>query len=585
MSSTSAMLTGLSGMNAHARRLEVIGNNIANVNTHGFKSSRALFATHFTRTLSIGHAPLEEIGGTNPTQIGHGVAVAGTQKDFRTGAISGTGDARDLAIDGNGFFHIQRGPDTLFTRVGAFRPDAENNLVTIDGDRVLGYGVDANFNIMQGALVGINIPVGTLSLAQATQNAHFAGNLNAAGAVATHGANILFGPAAQAPGTGFSLIPTATVPPAPGNVLEPGSLLSEITDPQSPGTTLFAPGQSLEIRGAEKGQRTLSPAQFPITAASTVEQLMAFLATALGLEPAAANNAGPPPGVALDPASGQISITGNSGGINDLELNPANIRILDGAGQLLRTPFSTDKTADAQGESVRTTFVAYDSLGNPVSVDVGFVLDSRDNAGTVWRYHMTSTDGGATSPPLGTGLVRFDTLGQIEMPATIQVAIPRTGTGAQDPLTVTLHLAQGAHRISALASQESQIASTFQDGAPMGTLAAFGVQDDGRIIGSFTNGIIRTLGLIPLATFQNPEGLIDQGGSVYRVGPNSGLPVVVEPGEAGTGRLVSGALELSNVDLGQEFINMILTSTGYSASSRVIRTSDELLQQLLLLFR
>jgi flagellar hook protein FlgE len=96
---------------------------------------------------------------------------------------------------------------------------------------------------------------------------------------------------------------------------------------------------------------------------------------------------------------------------------------------------------------------------------------------------------------------------------------------------------------------------------------------------------VRTLGQIPVTSFVNPEGLIDEGGNIYRPGANSGQPVLFTPGEGGTGRLVAGALELSNVDLGQEFINMIMTSTGYSASSRIIRTSDELLQQLLLLGR
>ena len=139
--------------------------------------------------------------------------------------------------------------------------------------------------------------------------------------------------------------------------------------------------------------------------------------------------------------------------------------------------------------------------------------------------------------------------------------------------------------LTALAAQKSELAATAQDGSPLGTLTAFGVGADGVIIGSFDNGVTRQLGQIALATFTNQEGLIDGGDNLFRSGPNSGNPVITTAGDFGTGGIVSGALELSNVDLGKEFIDMIVTSTGYTASSRVIRTADELLQQLLVLGR
>jgi flagellar hook protein FlgE len=582
MASTTAMFTALSGMNAHARRLETIGNNIANVNTNAFKSSRTLFATQFSRTFSAGTPPAEDSGGTNPRQIGHGVLVAGTQKDFRLGSITATGDPRDLAIEGNGLFAVQRGVDTLYTRVGSFRQDAQNNLVTIDGDRVMGYTVDNQFNLQTGALAPLNIPVGTMMLAQATQNVLFAGNLNASGQVAGPGAAIRIGAGPQA---GFSLVPSATVPPPPGSAIAPGSLLAELADPRQATSPLLAPGQFIELRGAERGERFIPPARFAVTAASTVQDLMAFLSLALGLNTAATNSAGPPPGVALNPATGTLEITGNAGAVNDLSIDAADLRVLDSDGQLLRTPFVPERTASAEGESVRTTFVAYDSLGAPVSIDLGLVLESRDSAGTVWRYFADSPVPQGQSSAIGTGTIRFDSMGQLEPPTAVQLQVPRTGTAAADPLPLTLDFAQGGSRLTALSSQESFVASTYQDGAPLGILAAFGVQEDGTILGSFTSGIVRTLGQIPVTSFVNPEGLIDEGGNIYRPGANSGQPVLFTPGEGGTGRLVAGALELSNVDLGQEFINMIMTSTGYSASSRIIRTSDELLQQLLLLGR
>src|SRR5207248_6536886 len=109
MASTTALYSGLSGLTANARNLDVIGNNIANANTTAFKSSRMLFATQFSRNLSEGTAPSTFTGGSNPSQIGLGVAIAGTQRDFTTGSLSTTGDQRDLAIDGNGFCIVKRG--------------------------------------------------------------------------------------------------------------------------------------------------------------------------------------------------------------------------------------------------------------------------------------------------------------------------------------------------------------------------------------------------------------------------------------------------------------------------------------------
>ena len=130
-----------------------------------------------------------------------------------------------------------------------------------------------------------------------------------------------------------------------------------------------------------------------------------------------------------------------------------------------------------------------------------------------------------------------------------------------------------------------ELAAVFQDGSGIGTLANFSIGEDGLITGLFTNGLTRTVGQVAMATFANPEGLVDVGNNMFRVGPNSGEAIITEAFQFGTGRMLSGALELSNVDLSQEFINMILASTGYSAASRVISTTDELLDQLLILGR
>jgi flagellar hook protein FlgE len=135
--------------------------------------------------------------------------------------------------------------------------------------------------------------------------------------------------------------------------------------------------------------------------------------------------------------------------------------------------------------------------------------------------------------------------------------------------------------MTSLTSGDSELIMTEQDGSAIGTLDTFSIGANGIITGSFTNGLTRTLGQVALASFNNNQGLVDLGGNMYVSGPNSGVPVIATPLTLGSGSIRSGALELSNVDLSEEFINLIISSTGFTASSRVISTSDQLLTALL----
>jgi flagellar hook protein FlgE len=135
--------------------------------------------------------------------------------------------------------------------------------------------------------------------------------------------------------------------------------------------------------------------------------------------------------------------------------------------------------------------------------------------------------------------------------------------------------------MTSLTASDSQLVMTAQDGSPLGTLNSYSIGADGTITGAFSNGKTQSLGQIAIATFDNPNGLVDNGGNKFTEGPNSGLAVVAAPLTLGGGAIRSGALEASNVDISKEFINMILSSTGFSASSRVISTSDQLITELL----
>ncbi len=585
MASMTALLTGLQGLNVHSRRLDVIGNNIANVNTTSFKSSRMMFENAFSRDIKIGSEPDENTGGTNPMQIGLGVTIGAVQRDFRTGAINSTGDPRDLAIDGQGFFVVEREGDTLYTRAGAFRQDLNDNLVTPTGELLMGYGVDADFNVQEGSLVPVNLPLGKIRIAEATENATIAGNLNTDGAEPTTGGLVnLMATATE----GFVAMDTASPAPAGTDRLSTATRLVDIQDPSDAtgATPRFAAGQTLSMTGAEKGLGVIPDRSLPITATTTVQELMNFLAVSLGIQTTGITNPdGATPGVTLDSATGVMSIVGNVGTVNDLTIDAADLRLLDESGTYAGAPFVPSKEAAADGEAVRTTIVVYDSLGSPVSADVSLTLEDKSDTGTTWRYFVDANDALGASLNVGSGTIAFDSFGRLitEDPATI--SLTRTGTGAVSPLTFDLSFTGPSGRLTALADRPSEMAGVFRDGLPAGTLEAFSIVDNGDILGAFDNGALRTLGRVVVAKAPNEGGMVDMGGNAWQVGPNSGPVSIVSPGEIGSGTVISGALELSNVDLGQEFIDLITTSTGYSASSRIIRTADELMQQLLVLGR
>lgn len=582
MALSSALFTGLTGLNAHSAKLDVIGNNVANVNTTAFKSSRMLFESLFAQNLGFGTSPSEIRGGVNPKQIGNGVGIAGVQRDFSAASFNGTGDLRDLAIDGSGFFLVQRNGVNFYTRAGSFRQDSDDNLATISGEKLLGYAVDDEFNILTGQLVPINIPVGKQTIAEATSNIALVGNLDKDGDLPTQGSIInLLGDATN----GFST--------TGGGFIASTTLLTNVEDPDLPGsgTSAFSVGQTIRMRGtngASRGGTDLPDADFTITASTTVQDFMDFLAANIGIQSTGGTNPdGNTPGVTVDNTTGIITIVGNTGSVNDLIIANGDIELIDTDGTTsLGAPFVTDKTASADGESVRTTIVGYDSLGAEVTANVTMVLDSTPDSGPIWRYFIDSEDDAGNGIALTTGTLQFDNNGQPDPDnSEISITIDRSNTGADPLLSWSLQLLSDKGNTTSLAASPSSIIGLTIDGLPPGTLESFAAGEDGVIFGRFSNGAVKTMGQVVLANFTNPAGLVDEGGNLFSTGPNSGPASIAPPGTLGIGSLVSGALEQSNVDLGEEFTNMILTSTGYSASSRVIRTADELLQQLLVLGR
>ncbi|MEY4820779.1 MAG: putative flagellar hook protein FlgE [Planctomycetota bacterium] len=586
MASTTALFTGLSGLISNSRRLDVIGNNISNVNTTAFKSNRMQFTPTFSRNFSLGTAPGANSGGTNPGQIGLGVTVAGTQRNFNNGAIGATGVATDVAIEGDGFFIVDLAGTRHFTRAGNFVRNPQNELVTQSGARVMGFGVDEQFNVIEGNLVSLAVPVGTLTLAEASRNVIFNGNLNASGQVGTtgsvHTSRAWYTDVAMTipvdANTDLSTTDVYMSDGAGGSVLAFDSSVNP---------------KSITVSGIEKGGKDLGSKTFAFSATPVagtdgngvlLSDFTDFIKDVLGLDNSAVGSASNLGGNVVINASGQLVITGNEGTVQDLALETADF-VVNAPGAGSGQPLVLQKSGPANGESVRTSFVVYDSLGTPLTIDLTFTLQQTSaSSGTTWQFVAESNDNDALQRLIGLGEVTFDASGHFTNATNQSFSITRTN-GAVSPLTVNMDFNSGTNAVSSLTDSASNIAAVYQDGSPIGTLSNFSIGEDGRISGSFTNGLTRTIGQVALAKFSNPEGLVDAGDNLFRTGPNSGTPLVAMPRDFGTGRLVGGALELSNVDLSQEFINMILASTGYSAASRVITTTDELIKQLLVLGR
>ena len=189
MGLASALNTALTGMSASETTIGVIGNNLANANTAGFKASDANFATQFLQTQTIGSSPTTDNYGTNPTQVGLGALVASITPNFTQGTIQSANQSTDMAIQGDGFFTVSGSTpeQNLYTRNGVFQLNSKNVLTTMTGNAVKGWGVDSSYNIdnTSANLQPITIPLGNATVAQQTSSVSLSGSLSPTGAVAT----------------------------------------------------------------------------------------------------------------------------------------------------------------------------------------------------------------------------------------------------------------------------------------------------------------------------------------------------------------------------------------------------------------
>lgn len=565
MSLTSAMVVGFTGIDSNSVSVNTVGDNLANLNTTAFKFQRTLLETLQYRTISEGEAPDSDSGGTLPRQVGLGSTVGAIQRNFQQGSLQSTGFQNDLAVEGDGFFILE--PTTgelVYTRDGAFDLDATQTLVSMGGASVQVFPADGDGNINTDTLSDLVIPIGTASQAIPTTEVLMDGRLDSGTNVASAGAAV----------TSEALLTTG------GSPATAATALTDLTNAE--GLPLFAAGEVLTVNGT-KGGIAVAESTFVVGATgSTLGDFAAFLEEVLGIntDPAA----GGTPGVTIsdgsDAQAGSLVIRSNSGEINAVKLDAGSVTNTTGQ---VTSPFTFATAAPAVGKGVTTSFNVFDSLGNPVDVRLRMALESKSETGITWRFYAESVGDSDLSPVLGTGTLTFDANGQFVRATGTDLTIDRSGVGSVSPITFRLDFSGATGLAGTDGSSELVMAS--QDGAPAGILAGYSIDPDGIVTVTYSNQLTEVIAQIALATFRNNEGLVALSENTFTVGPNSGDADIVAPLTASAGAVRSGALEESNVEIAREFITLISAATGISSSSRVVRTADELLQELLLLAR
>ncbi|MDR2345417.1 MAG: flagellar hook-basal body complex protein [Planctomycetaceae bacterium] len=335
-----------------------------------------------------------------------------------------------------------------------------------------------------------------------------------------------------------------------------------------------------------KGGISLKAATLEITNETTVTDYLKFLNESFGIRNTA-------DGVTADQGdigklinggvqgayviNGSMFILGNSGQQNELELQAA-----DTLQQQHQLDLGWTEIQQSKGESVSSDLQVFDSLGAPVSIRLTMVLESKSNTETVYRWYADSPDNqptDGTAIATGTGLLRFDQNGRLIGETNTTISVERTSIASSSPLDFQFNMNLDA--VMALAANSPELSQTYQDGAGAGTLYDYNILENGMIIGIFTSGVERPLGQIPLATFINQEGLYKAGDSLYQVSTNSGDAKIGIAGSDGVGSIRGRSLELSNTDMAQEIVDMILASAMYRSNAKIMTTSIEMYDALL----
>lgn len=548
-----ALLSGVSGMSAAQKMLDVTGNNLANLDTTAFKSSRVAFADLLSETLSPASSPVATIGGTNPQQIGSGVKVASIDRNMAQGSLVNTGQPLDMAIDGNGYFVLNDGKREVYTRAGSFAVDANYFLVDPGtGNRVQrigSAGVAEGFQDVSNN--NIRIPYDVALPAKATETLSYTGNLSADDASPT-----------------TNMLTSVTQYTKDGAVVSDQTLLNELDQ----ATNLSQDGK-LTISGTTRDGTVVNNVTFDMYDSvgkkwKTVSDLLTAINAAY-------------PGSTASIVNGEIRLTDNASGYSqtDMKLSYSGTT----GSMVLPKNF---KVLSAGGTAVKTTSVEiYDSQGIGHTVSAAFVKTDKVNT---WDMVVTAASGDVELVNRRIKGITFQSDGSyagLSGSATPTFSLIY-GFDPTNTRTVNVNLGTigGFDGLSQFGGS-STAAVSGQDGYAAGYLSSLSVTREGVLVGVFTNGVRRDIAALKVATFQNPAGLESTGGNYFAPSANSGDPVPTQAMAGGAGGVTGGSLEKSNVDVSVEFVNLIQAQNGYQANARTIRVANDMLQQLANIFR
>ena len=507
----------LSGLNASSEDIRVISNDLANMNTTAYKSTRANFNDLFYQQVGTS-------GAGNPETVGQGVTIGSINTQFTQGSIQSDGISTDLAIQGQGFFVVNKNGTQEYTRAGNFTIGSNGGLVTSDGGQVMGYPAVNGVVGTNQAIGPLSIPTGLSIPPKATSQFQVALSLDSDDSTTVNAAS-------QQTGTG--IIPTTT--------LTTGGTV-DFTD----GTNAFS---------------------HTTAAGDTLNTLVTAINTNPNFSASISGNS-----VVISANSGQaVTVTTNT--------------LSDAATGTESETFAASGTAVSAG-TFSTPVTVFDALGASHVLTANFTKTAPNTWG--YAITIPAADLGQTGSPvtIKSGTLVFNGNGQLTSPSN-NVSIPISGLadGASNlNLTWALMNANGGGLLTQV-SGLSATSSTQQDGYASGSLQTFNVAGDGTIQGIFDNGQTMALGQIALATFNNPNGLMLNGSNNYLASISSGQPNIGAPNTGGFGTVNGGALEQSNVDISTEFAALILAQRGYQASAQAVTTMNQVSQETISMIR
>jgi flagellar hook protein FlgE len=546
---SSSLFASVSALRAQQTLLDVVGNNLANVNTTGFKSQRVQFSDLVYQTLRPATTTVSSsVGGTDPLQVGLGVKVGSIDTNLTQGGLEATGNKFDLAIEGSGFFVVSNGLDTRYTRAGAFAVDASNYLV----DPKTGYRVQRFGDIGEAEGFQVNndpqirIPFGTTVAPKSTSTITFNGNLSASA----------IGPLAETL--------TSTTPFTTGGLpAGAGTLLNNIDG----GNGLYAPGDSIDITGTDAAGAAVSTS-LAVNAGSTMTDLLNGITAAFG--------GGVGATATLD-ASGNIVLAANSTGPFTLDLSLA-----DAVGNAGSIPWGShgllESTTGKDGDTIATAIQVYDDQGTPHTMTLTF----QKQAANLWDLTASIPSSDGTMIDNLVQGIQFNDNGsfrQLVGPDDGDISFQITGLSVTQTIGFASGLTTGFDGLTQYGGTSTASASD-QNGYAAGFLTDVSIGPDGVIDGVFTNGLSLPLAQLAIASFRNPGGLDRKGDNYFALSSNSGIPQVGTATSGDRGSVQSSVLEASNVDLALEFTRLIVGQRAFQVNARAITAANEVLQEL-----